>query len=113
MFSINNNYYLYEIYKLNLILVTLYYICNLYFFSFKNHFFQSNGSLSKITATCNDDLTLTYDYPLWPTCVSYLECPTPSLDSSLMKYDWTNATGLAPGIKITFVFYFKKLINSK
>ena len=64
--------------------------------------FQNDITLNSINGTCNNETwTMSYDYNLWPTCVSYLECPVPSLESEVMIYDWTNATGLAPDTKIT------------
>ena len=44
--------------------------------------------MSTFEAKCKVDQS--YDVPsVWPTCTDRKDCEKPSIDDSIMKYDWT------------------------
>lgn len=63
--------------------------------------------------TCQTGLTYQPDQPLWPECVSYLPCPTPTLDSEVMKFDWTAAKGTLPNITVKYVNFYANTVKFK
>ena len=43
----------------------------------------------------------TFEEPnTWPYCVDKLDCLTPSIDSTVMTYDWTEESGVTPPFEI-------------
>lgn len=70
-----------------------------------------NPFKSSYEIKCKSDQT--YDTPeVWPFCVDKLDCSEPTLDETVMNYDWVSGSPLIPPFDVTYecVYPRKKIV---
>ena len=71
---------------------------------------KDKPTISTFGVKCKADQT--FEEPnTWPYCVDKLDCLTPSIDSTVMTYDWTEESGLTPPFEIKYVLNLKKVVT--